>query len=119
MHKLGKILLITSCLFLAGVGCIAITIGTYLNNLPSCTEVVENNSIIFPLLVEINKSSVTVTRTQLKPGQTFVVEGDGRWYSNTTLITINNGEAVFLIEYYGKDNSDFCIWRASQNELNQ
>jgi hypothetical protein len=63
---------------------------------------------------------VTVTGgKQLRIGQTFVVEGDGRWYSNTTLININDGEAVFLIEYSGKDGSDFCVWRASRNELNQ
>ncbi len=104
--------------------CIVLALLMYFKSIPNCIDTAASRSElpIYPLLLEIGEFNVTVTgKKNLRIGQTFVVGGDGRWFSNTTLLTINNNEAVFLLEYYDyeKERSSYCIWHASKEEINR
>ena len=121
MSSIKKIVLAVLFTFLVSGLCIGIALTAYLNSLPNCAEALSNTRLpVYPLLLKIDKFDVTVTgKKRIGLGQTFIVEGDGRWYSNTTLIGINDEEAILLIEYYGEDSTEFCLWHASRMEFNR
>ena len=125
MHLGVRKAFFASVLILSGLTlCISTVLAVGFYSIPNCmnTPASKSNLPIYPLLLEIGKSEVTITgKTQLKIGQTFIVGGDGRWFSNTTLLTIKANEAIFLLEYYDyeKERSSYCLWHASKQEFNQ
>jgi hypothetical protein len=119
-----KVFTASSLALIGIVLCAVVILGSYLLSAPDCSEITASSSKgpIYPLLTKIGESDVTVTGNRhLKPGQMFVVEGDGRWFSNTTLLAVTDDEAVFLLEYYNyiEEDSSFCIWYASKQEFNR
>jgi hypothetical protein len=125
MYKEVRKIFFVSALTISGIVlCISTFLFVGFHAIPNCinTPASKSNLPIYPLLLEIEKSDVTVTgKTKLRIGQTFVVGGDGRWFSNTTLLAINANEAIFLLEYYDyeKERSNFCLWHALKQEINE
>lgn len=88
---------------------------------PNCADKTSNiyGLPTYPFLMSISSTDVTVLgNKQLKPGQTYVIGGDGSWYGNATLLFVNRKGAIFLIEYNDEEKSTFCIWQANKSDFN-
>jgi hypothetical protein len=94
--------------------CLATVTATYYS-LPNCADLTSNpNGLPFySFLTKIRSHDVVALGDmQLKTGQTYIVQGDGRWYGSATLLFINKSAAVFFVEYPGEETSNQCIWHA-------